>query len=80
MNIFVGNLSKEVDERDLHKIFKPFGLLKSVNLVKDLGTGRFRGCAYVEMFSNTEALEAIKSLNNQTFLGKRLMVNQRENN
>jgi RNA recognition motif-containing protein len=78
MNIFVGNLSKEVDEQGLHRIFRPYGLLKTVELVKDLGTGRFRGCAYVEMFSNDEAVEAIKNLNNKTFLGKRLMVNQRE--
>ena len=77
MNIFIGNLSKDIDERGLHKIFQPYGLLKTVTLGKDLGTGRMTGCAVVQMFSYEEGLEAIKCLNNMSFLGKRLMVNKR---
>lgn len=77
MNIFIGNLSKDIDEQGVHKIFKPYGLLKTVELGKDLGTGRTTGCALVQMFSKIEGLEAIKSLNNLSFLGKRLMVNER---
>ena len=78
MNIFVGNLNKETDERSLHRIFRPYGLLKEVKLERDLGTGRFRGCAFVEMYTRVEALEAIKNLNNKLFEGKRLMVDLRE--
>ena len=78
MHIFVGNLSHEMDELRIEKVFKPYGLLKSVKLANDLGTGRFRGYAFVEMYSESEGLDAIKNLNNKDFLGKRMVVNKRE--
>ena len=78
MNIFVGNLSHDMDERGLHAIFQEFGMVKSVNLIKDDYTHRPRGFAFVEMFLDSEGMEAIKVLNNKTFLGKRIVVNKRE--
>ncbi|HYG40009.1 MAG TPA: RNA-binding protein [Cytophagales bacterium] len=78
MKIFVGNLSQNMDEKTLNNIFEEFGLVKSVTLVKDFYTNRSRGFAFVEMFSSQDALAAIESLNNKTFLGKRIVVNKRE--
>ncbi|HYG37254.1 MAG TPA: RNA-binding protein [Cytophagales bacterium] len=78
MNIFIGNLSKQMDENNLHKIFTEFGLVNSVKVVKDSYTGKFRGFGFVEMVSEEDALNAIKSLNNKSFFGKRIMVNRRE--
>ena len=78
MNIFIGNLSHEINEMNLMDIFKEFGLVNSVKVVKDSYTGKFRGFGFVEMFSESDGLNAIKNLNNKMFLGKRLMVNRRE--
>ncbi len=80
MYLFVGNLSHQIDELLIQKIFKPYGLLKNIELANDLGTGRFRGYAFVEMYTETEGLEAIKNLNNKDFLGKRMVVNKRDKN
>jgi RNA recognition motif-containing protein len=79
MNIFVGNLHVNTEERALNAVFQEFGLIKSLDFQRDLRTGRFRGFAFVEMFSDAEALTAISILNNKAFLGKRMVVNVREN-
>ena len=77
MNIFVGNLHYNTEERALYTLFEEFGMVKSIELMRDLYTGRFRGFAYVQMFSDSEAVKAIASLNNRTYLGKRMVVNKR---
>jgi RNA recognition motif-containing protein len=78
MNVFVGNLSKETDERNIIKIFRPYGMLKSVKMERDLGTGRFRGSAIVEMYTRPEAVEAVEKLNNTAHEGRKLMLSLRE--
>ena len=78
MNIFIGNISQQLDEVSLQEIFGQFGLVSSVKIVKGSFTGAFRGFGFVEMFSETEGLNAIRSLNNKMVLGKRLKINRRE--
>lgn len=75
MNIFIGNLSPHMDESTLKTIFSEYGQIKSLNLVKDDYTHRSRGFGYVEMWSESDAVNAIRNLNNKSFNGKRMMVN-----
>ncbi len=42
-NLFVGNLSWNVDEEWLAREFEPFGELKSTRIVTDRESGRSRG-------------------------------------
>ncbi len=42
-NLFIGNLSWNVDEEWLAREFEPFGELKSTRIVTDRETGRSRG-------------------------------------
>jgi RNA recognition motif-containing protein len=77
MNIFVGNLHYNTEERGLFTLFEEFGMVKSIELVRETHTGRFRGFAFVQMFSDSEAMQAISTLNNRTFLGRRMVVNKR---
>ena len=78
MNLFVGNLSQYMDERALKNIFREYGMVLSVQLVKDQATHRSSGFGYVEMDSETDAQAAIKALNNKLIQGKRMIVNKKQ--
>ena len=75
MNIYVGNLSREVTEEELRKEFMAFGRVTSVKIIKDRDSGRPRGFGFVNMPSKSESQAAITSLNGKTLKGQTLMVN-----
>jgi cold-inducible RNA-binding protein len=75
MNIYVGNLSYEVDEMDLKEAFEAFGQVESVKVISDNYTGRSKGFGFVEMPDNSEAQSAIDSLNGKELKGRALKVN-----
>lgn len=76
MNIFVGNLAKEVTELDLQTLFAECGNVSSVKLIKDLFSGESKGFAFIEMPANAEAQKAIKELNTRELKGKKIVVNE----
>ena len=55
MNIYVGNLSRDVTEEDLRHAFQGFGHVASVNIIKDKFSGESRGFGFLEMPNKTEA-------------------------
>ena len=72
MNIYVGNLSREVPEDELRQAFEAFGQVTSVNIIKDRYSGESRGFGFVEMATKSEAQAAINGLNG-TSLGERTL-------
>ena len=72
MNIYVGNLSREVTEDELRQSFEAFGQVTSANIIKDRYSGESRGFAFVEMSTKSEAQAAINGLNG-TSLGERTL-------
>lgn len=78
MNIYVGQLPYNVNEEDLQELFKPFGEIASLNLIKDRFSGRSKGFAFVDMPNNSEADTAIKALNKSMLKGREIKVNQAE--
>ncbi|MBW7898237.1 RNA recognition motif (RRM, RBD, or RNP domain) [Candidatus Brocadiaceae bacterium B188] len=76
MNIFVGNLSRDVTEDDLQKAFEAFGQVKSVKVIKDLFSGESKGFGFVEMQAKAEAQSAINGLNGKELKGRALNVNE----
>ena len=76
MNIYVGNLSYEVNEEDLQKAFSEFGEVVSVKIIKDQYDGRSKGFGFVEMPDKREADAAIEGLNSKEFKGRSIRVNQ----
>jgi RNA recognition motif-containing protein len=72
VNIYVGNLSREVTEDELRKEFEPFGQVTSVNIIKDRYSGESRGFGFVEMATKSEAQAAINELNGKS-LGERTL-------
>jgi RNA recognition motif-containing protein len=76
MNIYVGNLSREVKEDDLLEAFKNYGQVDSVRVIKNKYTGESRGFGFVEMPNNSEADSAIKGLNSVKFKGNFLKISE----
>jgi RNA recognition motif-containing protein len=76
MNIFVGNLGPDVTEAEIAELFKPFGQVASVQLVREMFTGKLRGFGFVEMPGKQHSLAAIAGLNGKELHGRPLRVNE----
>jgi len=76
MNIFVGNLAEAVTDVELADLFKPFGQVNSVEVMRELFTGKCRGFAFVEMPGKNHSLAAISGLNGKDFHGQPLKVHE----
>lgn len=76
MNIYVGNLGPDVTEAQLTELFKPFGQVTSVQLMRELFTGKLRGFGFVEMPGKAHSLAAIAGLNGKELAGRPLKVNE----
>ena len=74
--LYVGNLPYTAGEEDLQNLFASAGTVETVNIMRDMATGRARGFAFVEMASDEEAQSAIDTLNNSDFGGRNLTVNE----
>jgi RNA recognition motif-containing protein len=74
--LYVGNLPYNTTEQDLQGLFAGAGNVDSINVVRDMATGRARGFAFVEMGSDEEARQAISQLNDRDFGGRNLTVNE----
>ncbi|MFO1371285.1 MAG: RNA-binding protein [Candidatus Competibacteraceae bacterium] len=76
MNIFVGNLAREVTDEDLRKAFGTFGEVASATVIRDKFSGESRGFGFVEMPAKTAAQSAITGLNGKDLKGQTLNVNE----
>ena len=75
-NIFVGNLSYQTTQDDLHAAFAAYGSVERVNIVTDRDTGQPRGFAFVEMSDSQAGQTAIAQLNGAELHGRTLNVNE----
>ncbi|MCD6081268.1 RNA-binding protein [candidate division WOR-3 bacterium] len=76
MNIYIGNLAREVTEDELRTLFEPFGEVTRVVIIKDRYSGESRGFGFVEMPSRAAAEKAMKELDGKEFRGRNLRVNE----
>lgn len=76
MNIYAGNLSRDVTEEDLRKAFGAFGKVSFVNIVRDRYNKTSAGFGFLEMPELLEAEAAITSLNATELKGQPLTVNE----
>ena len=74
-SIYVGNLPWAATEEQVQDLFAEYGKVLSVKLVSDRETGRARGFGFVEM-EDGEAQPAIEALDNYSFGGRTLRVNE----
>jgi RNA recognition motif-containing protein len=76
MNIYVGNLAKEVTDEELQNVFAEYGHIKSVKIIRDMFSGESKGFGFVEMPGVAEAQKALDSLNSKDLKGKKIVVNE----
>jgi RNA recognition motif-containing protein len=76
MNIYVGNLSRDISEEELKQSFETFGQVSTVNIIKDKFSGEPRGFGFVEMPNKEEAQAAIRGLNGKEMKGRVADVNE----
>jgi RNA recognition motif-containing protein len=76
MRIYVGNLSFNTSESDLHELFSQVGAVESCRIITDRDTGRSRGFGFVEMGSKDEGQNAITRFSGQEIGGRALTVNE----
>jgi len=75
-NIFVGNLSFQTTQDELHAAFATYGNVERVNIVTDRDSGQPRGFAFVEMTDRSAAESAIAQLNGADMNGRAINVNE----
>ena len=76
MNIYVSNLSFNVQDEDLREFFASYGEITSAKVIMDKVTGQSRGFGFVEMPDDAAAKKAIAELDNATVEGRNIRVNE----
>lgn len=76
MNIYVSNLSFNVEDQDLQEFFTPYGEVTSAKVITDRETGRSRGFGFVEMSDDAAAKKAIAELNEASIDGRTIKVTE----
>src|SRR6476660_106876 len=74
--LYVGNLSYQMSDGDLERVFGQFGTVQSAQVIMDRDTGRSKGFGFVEMGSDQEAQAAITGMNGKVVEGRPLTVNE----
>lgn len=74
--LYVGNLSYNVSNSELEKLFTPYGTVESAHVITDRNTGRSKGFGFVEMGTDQEAQAAIAALHGKEIDGRSLTVNE----
>lgn len=76
MNIFVGNLARDVTEEDLRAEFAAFGEITSIAIIKDKFSGQPRGFAFVEMAKKEEGQAALDGLKGKMLKERTLDISE----
>ena len=74
MNIYVSNLSFNVQDEDLRGFFAEYGEVTSAKVIMDKMTNQSRGFGFVEMPDEASASKAIKELNGTMQDGRPIKV------
>lgn len=72
--IFVYNLPETAQDSLLYQLFGPFGAIMSVNIIRDISTGKCKRFGFVNMANYDEAYSAVVALNGYVLEGKPLQV------
>ncbi|MGI8599971.1 MAG: RNA recognition motif domain-containing protein [Chitinophagaceae bacterium] len=74
MNIYVSNLSFNVQDEDLREFFAEYGEVASAKVITDKLTGKSRGFGFVEMPDDAAAQKAVAELDQATVENRTIRV------
>jgi len=76
MKLYVGNLSKQVNDAQLTELATPYGKPTSVSVATERTSGESKGFGFIEFNSADEAKAAITGLDGRDVNGQALKVNE----
>jgi len=76
MNIYVSNLSFNVQDEDLREFFAPYGEVTSAKVIMDKVTNQSRGFGFIEMPDEAASRKAIAELDGATVESRSIKVNE----
>lgn len=76
VELYVGNLSYDITEKELVKTFEAYGKVIQGRIIQNRFNGKSKGYGFVEMVDRQEALNAIRALNGKEIKGRRIVVNE----
>lgn len=76
MKLYVGNLSKKVNDARLNELAVPFGTVVSANVATERGSGESKGFGFIEYTNADDAKKAITGLDGTDIDGQMLKVNE----
>lgn len=71
--LFIGNLPPETTEQELVELFTAFGVVRKIELPRDIFSGRNKGFAFLDMEGH-EARAAMAALDGKVYKDKLLKV------
>ncbi len=76
VELYVGNLSYDIDDKGLMKVFAPHGKTLSARIIKNKFNNRSKGYGFVEMATPAGADKAVKAMHGKEVKGRKLVVNE----
>lgn len=76
MKLYVGNLSRQVDDAQLNELAAPYGTIVSAVVATERDSGSSKGFGFVEYSNADEARAAITGLDGRDVNGQTLRVNE----
>lgn len=77
--VYVGGIPFDLTEGDLLAVFAQYGEIVDVNLVRDKGTGKSKGFAFVAYEDQRSTVLAVDNLNGAQILGRTIRVDHVSN-
>ncbi len=76
IELYVGNLSYDMTDPELKKVFAVYGNVLSARVIKNKFNDRSKGYGFVEMDGQAASDKAVKALNGKDVMGRKLVVNE----
>ena len=79
VEIYVGNLSYDLTEDELKKLFAEYGTVSAARIVTNRFNGKSKGFGFVVMPDRAEAEKAIAAYSEKEYMGRKMRVNEAKN-
>jgi len=76
VEIYVGNLSYDMNDDQLRALFAKYGVVDSARIITHRPSGKSKGYGFVEMPHRAEAELAVGKINNTEVMGRRIRCNE----